>query len=206
LAISADAQNYSFIPSSSVTSFLNLGEYKDTQIDIDPQSSDTYAMSWRMVGNTCPESWDIVLCDWSECYTFLPNNGDMDPIFPGQVGLLKLTVNPFETAGSGYVRFWVYPTGNIDLHQDVYFYYETTFTALTELGNYHPSIVYEQNGKSAYVNYLEAGNYKVFNMGGQLVSTFFCSDTSLKLDLTIYPKGVFILSNEKNIFLKLIVQ
>ena len=80
----ASGQNFTFSPSNEVLTDLNLNEYRDTQVNIDPNTDQTFAMSWRMVGNTCPESWDIVLCDWSECYTYLPNNGDMDPINQGQ--------------------------------------------------------------------------------------------------------------------------
>lgn len=206
LASIAFGQNFAFSPSNEVFTDLNLNEYRDTQVNIDPNTDQTFAMSWRMVGNTCPESWDIVLCDWSECYTYLPNNGDMDPINQGQTGLIKLTVNPFETAGSGYVRFWVYPTGDMDSYQDLYFYYETTFTSVPDLNEEKGQIIYDLENKIVTLLDYPSTDFFLFNANGQSVDQFLCSSSSFTFLLNSIPSGIYFLTDRKRISLKLIVQ
>ncbi|MEN9347673.1 MAG: hypothetical protein RLZZ77_1184 [Bacteroidota bacterium] len=204
--ISFWGQNFSFSPSNEVFTTLNMEEYRNTQVDIDPNSSQTYAMSWRMVGNTCPAEWDIVLCDWSECYTFLPNNGDMDPIFPGQVGLIKLTVNPFSTPGSGYVHFWIYPTGDIDNHLDLFFYYDTILTATTEVDPVQSSLVYSSEKHGVELIHFPPGNYTIFNLEGKKVMEFKLAESRFFIDLSGIPKGVYVLTDGENRSEKLVVK
>lgn len=205
LCPSAQGQNFTFSPSNEVYTSLNLNEYRDTQVNIDPNTDQTYAMSWRMVGNTCPESWDIVLCDWSECYTFLPNNGDMDPIFEGQTGLIKLTVNPFETAGSGYVRFWVYPTGNMDTYLDLYFYYETTFTSVPSILGNEQSIVYNAENKIVTLLNCDSKNMNLLNTNGQVIDQFRCFGNNYTFHLSNLMPGIYFLTDNKRNSFKLIV-
>lgn len=202
----AHGQNFTFSPSSEVYTSLEPNQYVDTQVNIDPNSTDTYDMSWRMVGNTCPATWDVVLCDWSECYTYLPNNGDMDPIYDGQTGLIKLTVNPFETPGSGYIRFWIFPTGNMNDHVDLYFYFETTLTVLPLIGDNQPQITYSSQSKQVNLINCEPGNYFLISGNGQVVDQFFCSSLRFSFPLGALPTGIYFLTDRKRAGLKLIVQ
>jgi hypothetical protein len=91
------------------------------QIDAVNEAPDSVAFTWRSIESTFTEGWDVNLCDLGECYDGIPNSATMIPAAPGAHGYLKLLVNPLQISGHGFWHFWIYPEGNLDAKQDLYF-------------------------------------------------------------------------------------
>lgn len=186
-------QNFSFYPSAAPSTWLEMDVYTDTQVDITPFQADTTWISWRMVENTCPESWSFVLCDWAACYDYLPNNGEMDPVANGTPGLLKLTANPHQTPGSGFVRFWVYPTGLMNERQEVFFYYETTVASLEEALPVEASCFPIPASQEVTLRHLPSGECRIFSSSGQLMLVFQAhAGLPVNLPVAAWPAGKYV--------------
>src|SRR5687767_14927435 len=157
-----EAQNYAFYPGDHYTGVLAMEQYSVHQVNIQNLDSEDALMTWRIIENTCPENWEFILCDWPHCYDGMPNTGNMNPVVPGENGLIKLTVNPLDIPGSGYIHFYIFPTGHNDDHVDLFFSFDTEILSMTEKEN------------QEFVIYPQPGNDKVFirNMPLQKFSIF----------------------------------
>jgi hypothetical protein len=169
LARGTMAQVYTFVPSAAYTALVPMDQYTIHQVDIFHESAEPYLMSWRLVGNTCPSEWSFQLCDWASCYDGMPNTGNMDPIAPDGYGLLKLTVNPHTTPGSGQLTFWVFPTGQMDLHQSVTFDFQTDETGILKAVWPSPVIYPMPAGDVLKISHPHQNNWQLYSPSGQEV-------------------------------------
>ncbi|MFM7106309.1 MAG: hypothetical protein ACKOW8_12375 [Flavobacteriales bacterium] len=192
---------YTFSPTDSMFCPLSLEAYAENIIYVQPQSADTSFITWRLIENTCPEGWDIQMCDWQNCYTGVPNSSNMAPVPPGGSGNLRLLVNPFLIEGSGLMHFFVYPTGFPDLRQDVYFSFSTPLKTLS-LNNPVP-IVFFANQHLSY-RQLPAGEYDIISVSGSRIKKLntFSSSGDEYLNLS---SGIYILTNRKNIAIQFLI-
>ncbi|KAA3631870.1 MAG: T9SS C-terminal target domain-containing protein, partial [Bacteroidetes bacterium] len=115
------AQTFSFDPGGEIVDQVNFDEYSVHQIDILNETSDTLQLSWKLVEKTFPEGWEVTLCDNVACYGSLPNSNDFYPIFDDNYGFIKLTVNPFQVAGTMEFVFLIFPTGNQNDYEEMRF-------------------------------------------------------------------------------------
>jgi len=114
---------------------LEMEMYTEHYLYIGHDSSDSARISWRVIENTCPDGWDIQMCDYQHCYTGLPNTGDMSAVAPGGEGYLRLIVNPYQLSGSGMLHFYIFPTGQPVNFVDAYFYFTTTVVDVYDASN-----------------------------------------------------------------------
>jgi hypothetical protein len=196
MAIPSAAQLYSYAPAPDYSAVLNMDEYSVHQIDIYPVGlTDFYMMEWRLVGNTCPESWDFQLCDWATCFDGMPNTAVMDTIFPGGHGLLKVTVNPFMEAGSGTLTFWVFPEGEMDAYETVTFHFETIVAGVSDHSAVTtPPQLYPQPARQQ-LNYsgLNTGAWYLYDLSGRVISSFYLERNDGALDISSLQNGVYFL-------------
>ena len=195
------SSNYSFSPSDSLFCPLSLEAYAENIIYVQPLSSDTSFITWRLIENTCPQGWDIQMCDWQNCYTGVPNTSDMAPVPPGGSGNLRLLVNPFLIEGSGMMHFFVYPTGFPDMRQDVYFTFSTPLKTVNT--NTTVATVFFQNNHLCYRQMI-TGEYDIVSMSGSTVkkiNVLSCNgDEYLSL-----PAGQYIITNRNNITIQFLI-
>ncbi len=110
--LALSSQTFSFDPGAEIVDQVNYDEYSVHQIDILNETADTLQLSWKLVEKTFPEGWEVTLCDNVACYGGLPNSNDFYPIFDDNHGFVKLTVNPYQIAGTLEFLFLIFPTGN----------------------------------------------------------------------------------------------
>lgn len=149
---SSMAVNYTFTPSSAYNGSLEMDLYSEHQINVYHDLSDSAYISWRLIEDDYPEGWDVQLCDWQHCYSYLPFLGDMLGVGAGGSGYVKLLVNPMNIPGTGHIQFWIYPTGNMDAHVDIHFYLNTV------VANVDPALHQKTN---VYIN--ASGNLEIRN-------------------------------------------
>ena len=94
----------------------------------------------------------------------------------------------------------------MDSYQDLYFYYETTFTSVPSLNEEKGQIIYDHENKVVTLLDYPSSNFFLFNANGQLVDQFLCTSSSFTFHLNPIPSGIYFLTDRKRISLKLIVQ
>lgn len=192
-SIAACAQDvvFSFTPSGEYQGVLEMDMYTEHIVYVYHDSADSLDITWRVIENSCPEVWDIQMCDWQNCYDGFPNTAEMNPVPPGGSGYLKLLVNPYTTAGTGIIHFWVYPTGAIENREDVYFYLNTTATNLTD-GNSIPETLTVRSGEIQLTN-SSNGLCSILDLQGRVVLTEPCISDIHEIGTTFLPAGMYVL-------------
>jgi hypothetical protein len=192
-ALRSDAVVYTFDPGDHLQAVLNMNDYTDHQINIYHDSPQAHYMTWRIVDNTCPAGWDMVLCDWQHCFTTLVNTNDMDSVSAGNAGLIKITVNPFDIAGSGSIHFWVFPTGMMDQHVDFFFDFETIIANVGTVNGNSNSIIWNAGLSEFQFKNLPQGLWQCFSVSGQLIDEWYIRSEYQIFSMTNTRKGMYLL-------------
>ncbi len=109
----AYSQVYTLEPNDSID---KVGTFDDLEtLSIQQQNNstkDTIHLKWRKVLNQVPQDWEASVCDNGNCYTSLLDSGTMNPVLPGEYGLLLLHITPKKTQGTAIVKYVVWETSN----------------------------------------------------------------------------------------------
>jgi len=115
------AQTFSASPATTLDRELAFNEANECYIYFDNPSGDTLRLKWRQLEVSMPEGWSADLCDYGLCYTGIPANGTMNPVFDTIQPYLKLIVQPNAVAGTAWFWFRAIEVGNDANFEDVYF-------------------------------------------------------------------------------------
>ena len=134
------SQSFSIEPDTLLSVGLTQDIYSELYIYFAPDIPDTLQLGWRLVGNTLPEGWEYALCDYGQCYTGVPNTGQMAPLPPTETAYLKLILNPYTIAGSGRLSFRVFESETPDSFKTVHFDVYSLLTAVENTGDEGPRL------------------------------------------------------------------
>ncbi len=206
ICLSSKAQTFTFDPGDEYEAVLDMETYSDHYIYINHDASDSAYISWRVVGNTCPEEWLISICDWADCYSYLPNTGDMLPVGQGEAGFTKLTMNPLSVPGTGMIHFWIYPTGAIEEHVDMIYYFSTEIVGVNELSL--ETKIFPQPATNNFVSLLglKQDDYCLLDLQGSEIMKFRISSPKYDLSLPSLSPGVYLLRNTSGNTYKILIQ
>lgn len=115
------AQTFHPLPGPVLTQEVAFEQANECYIFFENPSGDTLQLRWRSLEVSLPQDWIADLCDYGLCYTGIPPNGTMNPVFDTIQPYLKLVVQPGTVAGSAWVWFRVFEKDNDDNFVDVYF-------------------------------------------------------------------------------------
>jgi hypothetical protein len=206
LLLPTKAQSFSFDPGDEYEAVLEMETYSDHYIYINHDAPDSALISWRVVGNTCPEEWLISICDWADCYSYLPNTGDMLPVGPGEAGFTKLTMNPLSISGTGMIHFWIYPTGAIEEHVDMIYYFSTEIVGTNEIVS--ETKIFPQPATNYFVSLigLKQDDYCLLDLRGSEILKFRISSPKYDLSLPSLSPGVYLLRNTSGNTFKILIE
>ncbi len=117
----AVAQTFSPLPGPVLEKELAFQQANECYIFFDNPSGDTLQLRWRQIEASVPAGWKTDLCDYGLCYTGIPANGTMNPVFDTVQAYLKLVVQPDTIPGSAWLHFRVFEKGHEDNKTEVYF-------------------------------------------------------------------------------------
>jgi hypothetical protein len=192
------AQHFTIDPDTLLEGTAGIDVYTEYYIYMHPAVDDTLNLSWRLVGNTFPEDWVVSLCDYGECYTGVPNTGDMIPLPPDESAYLKVILNPYGTEGTGRLSFWVYETDTPDEYVTVHFDISTegATTVFSPMGE---SISVFPNPATQYL-IIDQGDSPVFQeaelvdlLGRPLLSRKLKNEAAVQFDLSSIATGTYLL-------------
>lgn len=195
------AQSFQFTGSPQYQSLLGEN-FQINQIDITPlYTNDTAYITYRLIENTCPAGWEFILCDWSACFDNMPNTDDMDPLPPGYNALIKITANAHAIEGTGFLEFWIFPTGEMDLHESIFFYYntESTVTELIPSMRFHPTV------QNIHLYYPTSVEWTISDMQGKRLMSGISSPPMTIIDTHALSKGIYLLKLSDGSVLKFFV-
>jgi hypothetical protein len=110
-ALPLKAQSFSVSPNPNLEGVAGLEDLNVFDLYILNETNADIQLTWRLVGNTFPEEWEVSLCDNVACYGVLPTTNDFNPILVGDSSIFKIDVFPDGHVGAGLLTFWIYPIG-----------------------------------------------------------------------------------------------
>lgn len=107
-ASSLFAQRYSIIPNDSIVLTGMQEDLHTLSIQQQNISADTIQLKWKKISESVPALWDASVCDNAFCNTSLVDSGMMNPVFPGDYGLILLHITPHVNYGTSVVQYAVW--------------------------------------------------------------------------------------------------
>ncbi len=190
-ANAAFSQVYANSPSDSVIALATMDELKVCNISQLHSGTNTLHLKWRKLSAASPIGWDISLCDYAHCYTTLPDTGSMDPVFPGDVGLMSLHVTPHTVNGTATIVYALWDASAPSHIDTLTWVVSCTNTSTTLLTIGSPTVF--AYGKNVYVN--NAGLYYeaaiVYDIDGRVVAQRHLPGVEERITLPWLPDGVY---------------
>ncbi len=187
------SQNFTFSPSDSHTATLEMDVYSEHQINVFHDLADTAFISWRVIEEEYPVEWDVQLCDWQHCYTYVPITGNMLGVPAGGSGYVRLLVNPMNMSGTGHIMIWIYPTGLMSEHVEIHFYFDTIIASLeSDIVNEECQIFVDENSKMLNIVDAPIGTMMIYTATGAELKPLHIYTQREVFDLSGFSQGIYI--------------
>lgn len=129
------AQSYTLSPGDSIAELVLFEDLSVFNILQQNNLSDTLFLSWEKVSTDVPDLWLAAICDNSNCYPDLIQNGNMLPVVTGEYGLLSIHITAHTNSGTAVIRYAVWET-NLPLIVDTLTW--SISTGITAIENQMP--------------------------------------------------------------------
>jgi len=136
------AQTFQPLPAPVLEQEVAFNQANECYIFFNNPSGDTLQLRWRSLETSLPDSWIVDLCDYGLCYSGIPQNGTMNPVFDTIQPYLKLIVQPGTNPGSAWIWFRVFEKDHDTNYVDVYFSLFTSGTTSTDEPQKLPLLVF----------------------------------------------------------------
>ena len=184
-------QGYTLTPSDSIVAGVAMDALKVATISEAYTGADTLHLAWHKVAAVIPAGRDATLCDYSNCYTYMPDSGNMNPVLPGDAGLLSLHITPHVAYGTAIIRYTVWDR-RAPLLKDTLTWVITCMNSATEAVQCNYAQVYNY-GRRLYIsgNTFINASLSVYSLTGGLMLTKAIEYAAEEIDLSLLPCGFY---------------
>lgn len=202
-AVQVSAQDFNYSPSQSIHTELTTDTYAHSQIDFTTTPLDAIQYEWELVSNDIPTGWSYSLCDYNLCYAGIPATGTMTPITAaeatnGTTGYFKISLNPWQLAGSATVEIYVYDINDYNIGDTVtYTYNHVSSVGVGENGLADLTIYPNPATDAVTIGNIspEITQLQVINVVGEVVKNISLTGKNTQtLDVSDYPAGIYFVS------------
>lgn len=192
----AQAQNFTFEPTSTLVKTITISDISDLNIDIiKTENIDTLWLEYELVSNTLPEEWYAGYCDNHGCWGTLPESGYMSPMFEDLNSYIRLSINPEGWDGSGMVEYYVYEIGHYEEGMLMTFIVDTPgFVGFHEIRKNEISL--QPNPFAEQINIYSFNTIEEINiydiMGRQIEKLNTGYQNTILINSNNWPKGLYL--------------
>ena len=207
-------QSYTLSPNDSIVKQGMMEDLETLSIEQLNTSNDTLILKWQKVSEAVPASWEAGVCDNSFCNTTLIDSGTMNPVLPGEYGLLLIKITPHVNFGTARVRYAVWDAA-IPAKKDTLTYILKTENSLalhpTEY-TFNRSFYPNPANSTVYIlgNDEKGFHYSLTDASGKVVLSGVSKARSMAENIAELPSGVYSLAvysiNNTSTIKKLIIQ
>lgn len=195
---SVHAQTFTVTPSNTVNGTVYENSWVNLQIDFNNVSSADVNFDWELVSNTLDTNWSVTLCDFPSCFSYVPNSGSMDPISPGNYGMLKLTIGAGNTLGTGSVSFNVWDEASPNAKELVTFNVNAVVSIEDQMlegaVTVYPNPAQDRVFIAHNFSTLEPGVVTLLDLNGaEILKETVNSTSNHALDISTLPTGMYLL-------------
>lgn len=190
------AQSYFHTPNDSIVAnavFDDVGVFNILQSH---PTNDTLYFKWKKHLVNIPNTWEASICDVGHCYTNIVDSSTCDPVFPSDVGIMSLHLNPHFEAGTGIVQvlFWEVNTpNNIDTLTWIITASGSLGVSNTNTENF--KIFPNPSNNLLYVetNFSNQCLLQILNNEGKIIYTQTKNLKNIELDISHFTNGTYLL-------------
>lgn len=202
-AVQVSAQDFNYSPSQVIDTELTTDTYAYPNMDIMTDTAQDIQYEWELISNDIPTGWSYSLCDYNLCYAGIPATGTMAAITEaeagnGTIGYFKLTLSPWQIAGTAQVQIYVYDINDYNKGDTVTF----NFTHVSSVGINESEIADLTIYPNPATDAVTIGNIspdvsqiQVINLVGEVVQNIGLTGKSTEiLNVSDYPAGIYFIS------------
>lgn len=196
------AQSYYHSPNDTIIGnavFDDVGVFNILQ---NHTANDTLFFKWKKLLVLLPSTWEASICDVGHCYSTIVDSSESDPIYPGDIGIMSLHLNPHSEAGTGFARvlFWENHTPTI-IDTLTWIISANSFLGLTD--NYKNAIkIYPNPATQKIILETDIDNneyiYIIINQDGKILEQNRNYQKNNELDISNLPIGIYELQSIYN--------
>lgn len=191
------AQNFTFEPTNTLEKIIAIDDASDLLLDIiRNEEVDTLRLSYELVTNSIPEEWYSAYCDNHGCYSTLPENGSMSPMYEDMLGFVKLIIDPNNIEGDAMVQYYIYEDNDYENGQTMTFIIHTPNAVGIENTakinfNIYPNPVINSLSINTEESIFEIGIYNI--LGHQIFSLQPNQNSNLQINTQAWSTGIYFL-------------
>ncbi len=198
------AQNYIHSPNDTLIAnavFDDVGVFNINQLH---PNNDTLFFRWKKWLVNIPTTWEASMCDVGHCYTSVVDSSTMDAVYPTDIGIMSLHLNPHFEAGTGIVQvlFWEQKTPT---QIDTLTWVITANGALAIGTNEYKNAIQifpnpSSNQLTISTNLENGFWYAIYDVLGNAIENGFSINDKIHLNTSYYLNGNYslIISTDKN--------
>lgn len=186
------AQSYTLSPNDTVVVngvFEDLQTLSILQVNT---TSDTLYLKWEKVSESVPPNWDVSICDNSICNTSLVDSGTMNPVYPGDYGLLLIHCTPHLNYGTATIRYAVWEVTNPSSKDTLTFIINANPTGIETINAIEPSLWFTQNKIHLKNNSENFSSLCLVNLNGKEIFKTTINNKT-EFDLPPFPLSLYII-------------
>jgi hypothetical protein len=190
------SKNYQISPKDTIYKtgvFEDLETLSIQELNI---SKDTLHLQWQKISEDIPSKWEALVCDNSLCYTTLVNNGNMNPILPGEYGFILIHITAYENIGTATIKYaiWEASKPNVKDTLTYIFKVDSKSNVNEEVNDY----VINQNPTDDKIfirceNISEIDNILIVNLEGKTVLSLNQPNISNTIDISGLVSGTYLI-------------
>ncbi len=185
------AQSYSIIPNDTIQISGVLEDLETLSIQQQNNSNDTLFLEWKKVSESVPLFWDASICDNSFCYTSLIDSGYMNPVIPGDYGLMLLHITPHVNYGTAIIRYAVWDALTPNLKDTLTYILHVVPTGFTSISRDEIPLKIIKNKIFINQNQNTFSVLRLLNMNGKIIYETAINNKS-EIDLPSIPTANYI--------------
>tara|TARA_B110000483_G_scaffold241904_1_gene326126 strand:+ start:567 stop:1235 length:669 start_codon:yes stop_codon:yes gene_type:complete len=186
------AQTFECIDKSALIE-VDLNSYNSAQIDISNLLGSDLFLEWDAFDNTLNPGWDIALCDYTSCYTGIPDSGTMTTLPGGINAFFKINVNPYDALDSGEVSFSVYDAKTMVADTVTFKVVAKNNVGIRSVENDTPIDLYPNPAKDNlnFTNVSKSTKVDIYSVDGQHIASEIISNSNSGFSVAYLNAGVY---------------
>ena len=197
--ITVAQKRYVISPSHTLTGTAEFGVYTNFKIYQDNVSQDTLILKWKLLSDDLVTGWDYSSCAFGTCYAFIPDSlCTMNPIPPGEIAFLSLTLDPQNIKGTGKATLYLYDAQNPSVKDTITFIINAQEAngihdySLSDALKIYPNPATETLNVEIEQAYSDKASIQIFNLLGKSVysSTLNSTDRN-RINIQSLPSGIY---------------
>jgi hypothetical protein len=185
------AQTYHNSPTDTIIATIKSGETKVFNFIQQHPSKDTLILKWKKLSVNMPVGWDATICDFQHCYTNLPDTGTMNPITPGDDGIMSLHITA-ANEGKAVIKYFIFQP-NVLQADTLTWIINSTISGIESEELSDPIISQSQSEITIHCNSFQFSEVSLYDITGKINPHYKIENDFIRLPIGYLHSGMYVI-------------